>query len=76
MTSEHPKPRLILAPLKGLTDVVFRNTFAEHFDGFDSALAPFVTTVAADRLTDRHVRDLLPHQNARPGTFSTWATRT
>ena len=65
MTSEHPKPRLILAPLKGLTDVVFRNTFAEHFDGFDSALAPFVTTVAADRLTDRHVRDLLPHQNAR-----------
>ena len=45
--------------------MVFRNTFAEHFDGFDSALAPFVTTVAADRFTDQHVRDLLPHQNAR-----------
>ncbi len=56
-------PRLILAPLKGFTDGVFRNTFAEHFDGFDGAMAPFVTTVAADRLTEKHVRDLLPQQN-------------
>jgi tRNA-dihydrouridine synthase len=51
--------------LKGFTDVIFRNTFAEHFDGFDGAMAPFIATMAADRLTDKHVRDLLPHQNTR-----------
>lgn len=57
--------RLILAPLKGYTDVVFRNTFAEHFGGFDAAMAPFVTTVAAGRLTEKHLQDLLPQQNTR-----------
>lgn len=57
--------RLILAPLKGFTDAVFRSAFAEHFGGFDGAMAPFVTTVAADRLTARHVQDLLPHLNTR-----------
>jgi tRNA-dihydrouridine synthase len=65
MTADRQAPRLILAPLKGFTDVIFRNTFAEHFGGFDSAMAPFVATVAADRLTDKHLRDLLPHQNTR-----------
>ncbi len=65
MTAERPAPRLVLAPLKGFTDVIFRNTFAEHFDGFDSAMAPFVAAVAADRLTDKHVRDLLPRENTR-----------
>ena len=65
MTADRQAPRLVLAPLKGFTDAVFRNTFAEHFGGFDSAMAPFVATVAADRLTDKHVRDLLPHQNTR-----------
>jgi tRNA-dihydrouridine synthase len=65
MTLDGRTPRLILAPLKGFTDEVFRNTFAEHFDGFDGALAPFVTTVAADRLTPKHVQDLLPHLNLR-----------
>jgi len=56
-------PRLLLAPLKGLTDALFRKTYAEHFSGFDAAVAPFVATVTADRLTAKHVRDLLPHQN-------------
>jgi tRNA-dihydrouridine synthase len=65
MTTDRQARRLILAPLKGFTDVIFRNTFTEHFDGFDSAMAPFVASVAADRLTDKHVRDLLPHQNTR-----------
>src|SRR5512139_904023 len=53
-------PTLWLAPPKRFTDAVFRRTFAEHFGGFDRAMAPFVTAVAAERLTDAHVRDLLP----------------
>jgi tRNA-dihydrouridine synthase B len=65
MTADRQAPRLILAPLKGFTDVIFRNTYAEHFTGFDEAMAPFVATVGAERLTEKHVRDLLPHQNTR-----------
>jgi hypothetical protein len=53
-------PKLLLAPLKGLTDEVFRKTYAEHFSGLDGMVAPFVTAVPADRLTEHHVRDLLP----------------
>jgi tRNA-dihydrouridine synthase len=53
-------PQLWLAPLKGLTDAVFRKTYAEHFSGFDGAVAPFITAVPGDRLTQRHVGDLLP----------------
>jgi tRNA-dihydrouridine synthase B len=65
MTADRQAPRLILAPLKGFTDVIFRTTYAEHFTGFDEAMAPFVATVGADRLTEKHVRDLLPHRNTR-----------
>lgn len=60
MTPTPAAPQLLLAPLKGLTDDVFRKTYAEHFNGFDGMVAPFVTAVPADRLTERHMRDLLP----------------
>ena len=63
MTDDRPQLKLLLAPLKGLTDAVFRRTYAEHFTGFDGAVAPFVTAIPADRITDHHVRDLLPRPN-------------
>lgn len=65
MHPERQTPRLILAPLQGFTDAIFRTTFAEHFKGFESALAPFITTMPADRIHDRHFRDLLPERNLR-----------
>lgn len=33
--------RLILAPIRGITDAVYRDAFALCFDGFDGAVAPF-----------------------------------
>jgi len=65
MTNDRRTPKLILAPLKGFTEAVFRNAFAAHFDGFDGAMAPFVTAVAAGRLAEKHIQDLLPQQNSR-----------
>jgi tRNA-dihydrouridine synthase len=65
MLPERQAPRLILAPLQGFTDAIFRTTFVEHFKGFDSALAPFITTMPAERIHDRHFRDLLPERNLR-----------
>ncbi|MGD2014826.1 MAG: tRNA-dihydrouridine synthase family protein [Desulfobacterales bacterium] len=55
--------QLYLAPLRGFTDYIYRNTFTGHFDGFDNALAPFVPTVTADRFKPSHLKDILPENN-------------
>ena len=39
------RPEICLAPLKGLTDAIFRTTYAEFFDGIDWSIAPFLTTL-------------------------------
>jgi tRNA-dihydrouridine synthase len=59
-----PTPKLVLAPLKGFTDALFRRTFSEHFPGFDAALAPFVTACPAERLKERQLADLAPGSQA------------
>ncbi len=41
--SDHrPRPTLILAPIRGITDVVYRRAFAQCFGGFDRAIAPYI----------------------------------
>jgi tRNA-dihydrouridine synthase B len=55
--------QLILAPLRGFTDAVFRNAFVRFFGGFDRALAPFVPTVSAPVVRDRLLRDFRPEDN-------------
>jgi tRNA-dihydrouridine synthase B len=54
---------LYLAPLRGVTDVIYRSTYAEHFGGIDCAVAPFVTTHSGRRIKAAHVRDLGPEDN-------------
>lgn len=56
---------LQLAPLHGITNRVFRNAFAKHFGGFDSAMAPFILSVHASDARGAHFKDLLPEYNAR-----------
>ena len=55
--------QLYLAPLRGFTDYIYRNTITRHFDGFDGALAPFIPTVTADRFKSSHFEDILPENN-------------
>ena len=57
------RPHLILAPLRGFTDLVFRNTFQRHFGGIDEAIAPFVASIKGRRIKPSHLRDLNPHGN-------------
>ena len=59
MTTKH----LILAPLRGFTDAVFRNAFQRHFQGVDEAVAPFVTSIKGLRIKPSHLRDLTPADN-------------
>jgi len=40
--SASPCARLILAPIRGVTDAVYREAFARCFGGFDEAVAPFL----------------------------------
>ncbi len=54
--------RLILAPLRGLTDSVFRSVYAAHFGGLDGAVAPFVAATGA-KASDRLLADLKPERN-------------
>jgi tRNA-dihydrouridine synthase len=56
-------PILTLAPLQGVTEVLFRNLFARHFTGFDAAMAPFVKPQGQARFPDRLLRDILPAAN-------------
>ncbi len=53
-------PKLVLAPLKGFTDAVFRRTFAGHFPGFDAAMAPFITAGPVERLRQNQLSELAP----------------
>ncbi|MBR9987580.1 MAG: tRNA-dihydrouridine synthase family protein [Desulfosarcina sp.] len=59
MTMKH----LILAPLRGFTDVVFRSAFKRHFEGVDEAVAPFVTSIKGRSIKPSHLRDLAPADN-------------
>jgi tRNA-dihydrouridine synthase B len=54
---------IIMAPLRGVTDVIYRSAYADHFDGVDLAIAPFITTHAGRRIKPSHVRDLRPEDN-------------
>ncbi len=57
--------RLYMAPMKGFTDHLFRSAFAEHFGGFDLAVAPFIPTKQGYRIKKKYVKDLLPENNTR-----------
>ena len=54
---------LILAPLRGFTDAVFRNAFQRHFQGVDEAVAPFITSTKGRKIKPSHLQDLSPDDN-------------
>ncbi len=49
-----------MAPLKGITDALFRRVFTAHFSGIDIAVAPFINPQQNPRYPDKLVADLLP----------------
>jgi len=63
MPNKRKKITLYLAPLRGLTEYIYRNAFSRHFDGFDAAVAPFISTMTAARFEKTHLRDVLPENN-------------
>lgn len=58
-------PKIILAPLHGYTEALFRDALATCFGGFDEAIAPFVSLSPAERFNPIRLRDLKPSRNTR-----------
>lgn len=57
------KTEICLAPLKGVTDAIFRTTYAEFFSGIDWSVAPFLTTIKGPRIKAAHLKQVLPENN-------------
>lgn len=58
--------KLILAPLQGVTDHHFRNSWSRFFSGIDEMVTPFIPAITGERVKPVHIRDVLPENNA-PG---------
>ncbi len=54
---------LYLAPLQGVTEVLFRNLFSRHFPGFDAAMAPFINPQGQANFKEKVLADVLPEHN-------------
>ena len=53
-------PFLYMAPLRGITDALFRRLYCRHFTGIDSILAPFINPQKKAGLSEKLLRDVLP----------------
>ena len=52
----------ILAPLRGVTDLAFRQAYCAHFGGLDLAVAPFIATVPGTRVKPELLRSIFPER--------------
>jgi tRNA-dihydrouridine synthase len=57
--------QIYLAPLRGVTDSIFRNVFETYFGKFDYLLTPFIPTVKGTVVNPSHLRDVAIDRNDR-----------
>lgn len=62
-TQSSTTPFIYLAPIRGLTDALFRDVLFSHFQGFDGAVAPFINPQGPSSYDDKMLRDVLPEHN-------------
>ena len=55
--------KIYLAPLQGLTDWMFRESFTEHISQFDKTFTPFVRVQNGEFYRPNQCNDLLPEHN-------------
>ena len=63
MTSQ--KHLFYLAPLRGITDIIFRTSFEKYFGQFDFLMPPFITTVKGEKVALYHIKDISSGENDR-----------
>ncbi len=52
-----------MAPVRGITDLVYRNCFVDLFKGVDFAVAPFVQTTKGSQVKPSHLLENTPAKN-------------
>jgi tRNA-dihydrouridine synthase B len=55
--------RLVLAPLRGISTLIYRQAYGAQFQGIDVAMSPFVPTVHSERINPRVLADVMPDAN-------------
>lgn len=59
---ENNNIKISLAPLQGLTDYTYRNTYASFFDGIDVSYSPFLR-IEKGEIRKSKLKDILPENN-------------
>jgi tRNA-dihydrouridine synthase B len=54
---------ILLAPLQGYTDFIFRNVYCRHYTGIDIAVSPFISLTHGKSKMSRTAKDVLPVNN-------------
>ncbi len=57
------KPTLYLAPIQGITDRIYRNVYSKYFNGFDSAIAPFIAISHRNKDNRKLLKEFESQQN-------------
>ena len=55
--------QIYLAPLQGLTDWIFRESFFEHIEKFDKTFSPFIRIQDGEFIRPSQARDINPEHN-------------
>lgn len=55
--------KLYLAPLEGVTDSIYRNTFLKFYGGVDKVYTPFISPNSTYKFTTREFKDIDPEKN-------------
>lgn len=51
------KPTLYMAPILGVTNCIYRQTYVKHFSGFDVAVTPFIST--GSKVSKKQLKDII-----------------
>ena len=63
MTDAPSTPFIYMAPLRGITDALFRQIYCKHFEGINAAVAPFINPQRKSGHTNKLLADVLPGNN-------------
>ncbi len=63
MSDTPATPFIYMAPLRGITDALFRRIYCKHFTGIDAAIAPFINPQRRSGLSDKLLADVFPDAN-------------
>ncbi|MCR5581084.1 MAG: tRNA-dihydrouridine synthase family protein [Pseudobutyrivibrio sp.] len=55
--------KIYLAPLEGVTDSIYRNTYMKYYGGVDKVYTPFISPNSTFKFTTREYKDIDPEKN-------------